>query len=211
MKFKFLNAVFAVIILSATIFSGSASAGLITLGPLSANEDGSGFITDSLNNREWTRWNQTLNLTLAELQAELTPGGRYEGWSLAGIEDMYLLENALLKSATCTWMTSCRMDKNDLLALFGKESPTSSSTVNSIFFLSDNDVGTEVGIMWWNYDSYIKLGDEWASIADADSFYFRRKVGFQLYRELNIVPEPSTLAILSLSLLGLTARRFKKH
>lgn len=213
MKFKLLNTVFAIIILSLTSISNVANAGLVTLGALSTNDDDSVFINDTLNNREWTKWNKTQGLTLTELQAELTPGGLYDGWKVAHIEDMELLVESLFhgqyQSPPCTSNIACgNKDRDDLIAMFGAQ--TSISITNQIFFLSDNDYSNEVGMMVWNFLGEVKKINEWGSIAVADSRNLKAIGGFQLYRELNDVPEPSTLAIFALGLMGLAARRYQK-
>ena len=67
-----------------------ANADPISIGALSSNDDGSTeVITDSLYDREWLRWDVVNGLTYAELQEAFDVGGAYEGWRIAGLDEMF--------------------------------------------------------------------------------------------------------------------------
>ena len=58
MKFRYLKEIFTGLILLSGSLATVANAGIITIGALSGNDDGTTVISDTLNNREWLRWDK---------------------------------------------------------------------------------------------------------------------------------------------------------
>ena len=214
-----------------SLVSAAASATPVTIGSLSSDDDGStAVITDSLNNREWLRWNQLLGKTLAQTQAELiTSGSVAYGFQVARIADAQLFVDALLGPANnyCTTSGSGVEDcwqysplAASYISLTGDNyivSPPANSEFNGAFFLSDNGTGNDVGYLeLWGTGPVRKM-NEWGTFTNADNFaaagYQTNSIGITwlLYRDLappvTSVPDPgSTVMLLGLGLLGTALR-----
>ena len=75
--------------------SGFTNAGLITIGSLSSNDDGSTqIINDSLNEREWLRWDVLADLNYTQALAATTSGA-YSDWTIATENDAIMFMTAL--------------------------------------------------------------------------------------------------------------------
>ena len=77
-------------------FSSLASAGVITIGNLTLETAGDIFVTDHVNNVDYMRWDQELNMTLADTIAATAVGGTLEGWAVAHNLEANNFTNALL-------------------------------------------------------------------------------------------------------------------
>ena len=71
--------------LAASVSLGvAAQASTITVGSLTSADDGSTeVIVDTLNNREWLRWDVLADLTYAETLAATSSGGAYADFIIA--------------------------------------------------------------------------------------------------------------------------------
>ena len=195
----------------------TVSADPISFGALSSNDDGSTeIISDSLNNREWLRWDVLDHLTYAETLVAVTTGA-YQGWSIAGIEQAHQFVNALLFGRTNNCNTSApgfqycyRGLPGNLTELFGD---SASSQYDRVFFLSDNLTAEEVGGFEYgptsiHSNSRVILSNEFGSKDNADSY---PTVGWLLYRDTVSVPTPGTLPLLGIGLLVLTLARRRRQ
>lgn len=212
----------------------SAFSSMIFIGALSGTNDGNTVITDTLNKREWLRWDKVNNLTYDSLLMELEVGGEYYGWQIAHNSDMVDLVNAIYdgKSHNCAnvithqSMDTCgEIDMIKFASLFGNTAG-GQYELNMAFFLNDyHENGVpDVGLIQTEKsatDDDVKYGrpasglehlnkmNAWGSFdwADREVNY----IGFQLYRNTNItaVPESTTLAIFTFGLFGLAFHRFK--
>jgi hypothetical protein len=205
MKFKLLTPV----LISACIFiSTSANAALITVGALTLEEAGDTYVKDSLNGLEWLRWDQVNGLTKADVDAEINSGD-YNGWSIANNTQAYQFINAIFHggaSATCSDSNSyCGpIDLNSLRAAFGLVTVSTRNQHNYGYYLSD-DGGSKgyIGDNTGNNALYKDTNTTSLSVAPNGSY--------MLVRESSSVPEPTTIAIFALGLLGLASRCFKKQ
>lgn len=222
---------------AALLFSASwvSNAGLITIGDLTLEQAGDSYVTDHVNNVDYLRWDQVKNLNFSELSTALQSGNAYDGWSIAGNIEANNFTNALLGSigqcdsivgnATCATDTT-PYSYTDYVTLLGA-SFDSSPLNNYAFFLSDNGIGQEVGLVEYfssgfDINTVLKL-NEWSLIATSDQYSDNGTspngpIGFILYRDhtstgtpVTDVPEPSSIAILTLGMIGLASRRFKKQ
>lgn len=110
MKFKSLSTAFAGLILSASCLVNVANAGFIDYGSLSLEQAGDKYVTDTLNNLEWLRWDQVDHLNYSQLLLELGAGGEYEGWTIANNDYANRFTNALftnsgVNNSTCDSVT----------------------------------------------------------------------------------------------------------
>lgn len=223
MKYKFLN---KVVIASVFLFScviNTANAGLITIGALSSNDDGSTqVITDSLNSLEWLRWDQLKDKTHSELLIETSPTGAYSGWSIAGVEQANWFLNALYNGASlgdCAFNVRsyyCAQNgsfsSEQYTSLLGDSHTVGTSSSDKVWFYDDEISDAKAGYLLLDSGSVSQKFNEFGTIAEteADSLFTGdNSTGWLMYRS-TAVPEPSTLAIFALGLLGFTIRRFKK-
>ena len=209
-----------------------ANAGLITIGALTLDQAGDSYVKDSLNGLDWLRWDEVKTLNYSQIVTELAPGGTYDGWRIARNDDANLFIDALFSGWHADTCNSTTLTENcwtgssppydfvDFTALLGI-SYDATPTYNFAWFLSDNGGNREVG--------YIEIHDvdgseqitvhknnEWSSFTSSDNYSASgvssaHPIGFQLVRDSFNIPEPSSLAILTLGIIGLASRRFKKQ
>jgi hypothetical protein len=218
MKNKLLSAILASMFF---VVSHSSDAGIIDYGSLSLGQVGDTYVTDTLNNVEWLRWDQVDHLNYSQLIIELGAGGTYEGWTIANNDYANKFTNALFSSSgsTCDSVTAGTIcatpfDYAKFVQLIGNTFDGQAGT-NYAWFDSANGRGQEVGLLS-ALDDQNKFGkaNEWTSLANTDAYSdtginSHVPMGALLYKA-NAVPEPSTFAIFALGMIGLTSRRFKK-
>lgn len=195
----------------------SVNAAIITIGDLTTNDDGStNIITDSLNNYEWLRLDVLAGYTYDETSAVLATqdGG---GWNIAGIDEAWLFMDALYTNSTnfCdhsdTSFQECGLtDDTYYNGNFGDNShPLNFQDVAT--FISDNGTEEEAGLIVLD-TSFTSITLDAASIAYIDD---RQQLiadsSWLLWRsDSHNVPEPSTILLMSMGLLGLSFNRRKK-
>lgn len=221
----------------ALLYAASFSPALatpVTIGHLSSNDDGSTqVIKDTLNNREWLRWDILKNLTYKETLAAILSGGSHYGWKIAKNQDAQLFVDALLGTTNlCTnsggpttcWETNPITSFLGFGALVGDDYEINSitKTYDIAHFLSDNDTGEEVGwlslfesISSSSSSSKVIKHNEGYSISESDQYSSSgssssKPISWLLYRSAtSSIPESSTLLLLSIGFLGLGFSRKK--
>lgn len=203
-----------------SIACGTASAAVVSVGALTSNSDGStSSILDSLNGREWLRWDVLKGLTFAQTVDLVAPGGAFDGWKIAKNADAVLFLNALIGPNSCTAVpvVSCVNPVSDDVRLLTGDSYSLNvlggpynDFDDYVYFLSDDAFGHEVGVIETlkfpragtstvilKHDQWDIAGGDWAGTMAG------HEMGWMLFRDTPLgVPEPGPV---SLVLLGLFA------
>lgn len=210
MKCKRINTAVAVVMLIAMCFANVSNAGLII------DTNNNSFI-DQTTNLEWMDFGMNDNHTYTEVVSLLDT--TYAGWSLASESEVLELwynafagkgtpyDNGLLKSHEYVHYTNG--DLNDLSFLENFENMgceiANQCSVLSVF---EDSGGGMSRIIFGNVPGIGQTttvegkGLAWESMRN-------QRLNTMLVRSAS-VPEPSTLAIFALGVLGLTSRRFTK-
>lgn len=229
-NFKSFNKVLIGSVLSLSCLVNSANAGLITIGALTSNDDDStSVISDTLNNLDWLRWDELADLTYAETLFQTSVVGDYSDWTIAGANEANLFLDALFNSrhdcaTNTTELVTCGDSGNFTSAqytrLLGDSSTRGASSVDAAWFYDDVITDAKAGFLnLKSGTSNEKFNTFGATIADTDSYSTlgpssAESIGWLMFRTSTApasVPEPSTLAVFAIGLMGLVARRFKRQ
>jgi hypothetical protein len=213
MNLKMLKAALAGLVLSV---SGFASAGLI-FGDLSY-ESGDAYVTDSLNNREWarldffrgtvTQWNSEFNDVNSDLygfnfsgalDADLFADAAFGVDNYDVLSQQYPIKSGVNANLFTQVMgDGYGLNSNNIWKYFRTDTPQNSDNITYMWLSGQNLNSTVL-----NHDGVNSSPDSYSN-----------SMSFLVYRDLNQVtdvPEPSTLAIFALGIMGLASRRFKKQ
>jgi len=206
MKFKYLKAGLASLILSTSCLVNTANAGLIV---------DNGFDVNASNGNSWTNTTQS-----------------YRTW-----DDFTLASDVIVTSASFLMQGS--ESSTYAFDIRADNAGTFGSSIFSLTLSAAEVAFTDVGLSFNQYDFALpsinlSAGTYWASFSSTGYELYGSKVGnfgttmiqqinstnysrtnnyipFQLNGTTTDVPEPSTLAIFALGMIGLASRRFKKQ
>jgi hypothetical protein len=195
---KFNAIAFTVLIV---IFSNFTSATLI---------DNTNYFTDTDSGYDWLKLSETVNYSYNDMLIQLQAGGDFAGWELATFENVFeLFDNSGGDSAykTATHSTSNSAMNAMLQPLFGY-----TSVVNQTWFHVKDFTpgGVTSGFILYEGTGMVSNHKDGYSHANKQYDF----VGTALRRistEQQVsIPEPSTIAIFALGIIGLASRQFKK-
>lgn len=194
--------------------SNVANAGLIKTHGYLTTDITTNFITDTSTGRLYTRFD-AFNLTVQDTITAVGVGGTYEGWSIVTTTQAHDFYSAALgRVSHCnatTWM-DCGTILNWADGDFGNSYDTS---VDWFAYIMPGNLKYGAGKIAsggtiTNYPSFFTE----ASLNSHSATNFTSNINFLLYKDApsnTSVPEPSTLAIFILGMIGLASRRFKKQ
>lgn len=193
-------------------------ASTVSVGSLS-RDTGSTTISDSLNSRDWLRWDLTNSYSYEQVIAAIGVGGIFQGFSIARNDDAQLFSQAIFGSGSACTQTNaatCGTVSGDLIAVLGDSAASTPAVPGTVaqdiaLFLSDNGTGLDLGwaVVWPNADRSVASlykANEAASFATASQVAASSpQTGWLLYRasSVNVIPEPSTLVLFALGFAGL--------
>jgi len=213
MKFKFLNIILAGFILSASCLVNISNAGLIT------DTDNNSFI-DETTGLEWMDFGVNNSHTFDQVKGLLST--TYAGWTLATqTEVLTLWHNAFADDATTISISDSGARYADYRVF---------TTVGRLAY---KDIYVKMGdrkydMLGWFEDDTGSLSYTYynvSGIPTLNTLVYGRGINYDAERDksgsanstmlvrtsLESVPEPSTLAIFALGILGLVSRRLKKQ
>lgn len=218
MKKRFLKIVSAGVIFSVTAFTNIANAGLIN----SDFNTGDGMtVTDDVSNLVWLDLTMTQGLTVTSALAS------YSDFRLATYDEVSQMVDSYF-GTSYEWENNSdqsgaalagagRTLASEFISLFGETYLRDSSalTNETIGYFQSNTPGQyhSMNIAYSTHSAflsgfnYVNRGITNRNIEDAQY----GSAGFYLVQKTTDVPEPSTLAIFALSMIGLASRRLKKR
>jgi len=214
MKSKFLNTALTGLILSATCLVNVANSGIITHGYLTT-DDASNYITDTNTGRLYTRFD-AFDWTVAQTLTAIESDGEFEGWNVMTSTQADEFIAAALGRATTSCHTSNFGTICGGISGWSDGDFGASFDHNEDYFgfidLKAGERGYAVGEIGYFSGNSIRRHDNWGYEATMDGYNSSHAINLTLYKDIKMdVPEPSTLAIFALGLMGLASRRFKKH
>jgi hypothetical protein len=214
MKFKFLNKVFMVLAITTSCLS---NAGLIT--------DHDGYVTDSVTGWQWLDARFTDNMSYNDVLASTTSGSLI-GWEIASTSEVLGLllhqnNNVLIPTTGTgyTWDTSIFSFKALVMMLgdgsnYGDHAGygyLNGMTTDISSYSNSAGAPRTVQFGWHGHSTYVNQGflrdDSWGPSSYTTT---QSNTNTWLVKKAE-VPEPSTLAIFALGMIGLASRRFKKQ
>lgn len=182
-------------------------AGVVTIGNLTTDSNGD-TITDTVSGRLYTRFDAfslSYNNTLSAISS-----GAYQGWSVASAEVADDFVSAALggTSSHCdgavSYGTFCGVASGWRDGALG-----ASYSGYHDYFAYMTAAGTRpISLVEFRYNGQIRDYENWSSPHRLDRY---ANINLLLYKEAAAVPEPTTLALFTLGILGLAFARRKKR
>jgi len=206
--------------LAAGLVSGGLHAAPITIGSLTYDADtNAGIISDSLNHRDWMRWDA---LSVLEYETGVSTGSYLE-WKVANHVDAAAFIESLRpvgKGEDCKdplFSSGCWSDRDatrNYHAILG-DSFTPGNRHDFAFFTSPSPSG--VGIIKAEQSGPLFRASKNLDFSLSNFTFLKESVGWLLYRDQPAqtlpfptnVSEPSSLVLLSISIFGLGLYRKK--
>jgi hypothetical protein len=206
MKFKFLK--FLCIALSFTLVSVS-NAGLINSDYLSAGDNLAAY--DASQSLNWLDLSVSEGWTINNWASNVQQN---EGWRLATntevenmLVSMFTTVNALnISSQSFVTASATALEINNFSSVFGQ---SSDNTRSYGLYVDEDSVWRMAGTDDFGVNRTIwgaEFGNNYNNLAVSGSNWF----AMYIVKKATNVPEPSTLAIFALGMMGLASRRFKK-
>lgn len=226
MTFNYLKAVIVSLVMMSSDF---ANAAIITIGNLTLKNENDTYVTDTIKNIKYMRWNQINSLNYSQVNDAIGPGGVLAGWSLARNAEANDFVIALLGDGAenqCNRLINnqiCAREEGhnlftgeDFVTLMGR----SYSAFNSYaFFINTTQYSEERGIGYVEVTGgnprsgpLVQKLNSWGPVWAAD-ILVNDGIGFLLFKpsESAIVSSPSSIVLFSLGLMALASHRSKKH
>lgn len=205
MNVKVLKAALAGLVLSV---SGFANAGLIQSDYLNSGDNLS--VLDTASNIEWLDLSVSTSWSFSNWNSLVQQGN---GWRLATNSEVVNLFNTAFPTYAAIYGGTGYVDTNDVnliqnfidfQTLFGTTIWNANNVDSYGLFKNENGISEMMGVSRWS-DTYRIFSTNFnSSVPEINN-------GIYIVRDATSVPEPSTLAIFALGVMGLASRRFKKQ
>jgi chloramphenicol O-acetyltransferase len=205
MKFKFLKAGLVSLILSVSCL---ANAGLIQSDYLSSNDNLT--VIDNTTDLQWLDLSVSTSWTFANWSTLIEQNN---GWRLATNTEAVNLFNTAFPTYSVvhgnagyvdTQDASLIQNFTDFRSLFGATTMNTNGIDTYGLYKDENNSSKMMGVSRWAGTYRIFSTNFTGSVSEVNN-------GLYIVRNTTNVPEPSTLAIFALGIMGLAARRFKKQ
>ena len=231
MKFKFLTTAMTVI---ALLVSGMANAALIETSNGNKFNDLGGSIIDLQSNLEWLDVTYTQGRTYQDVLSDINDdSGDFlasDGWRYATrVDFIHFIDDFIFESYIGEQLSSNEGSIKQLIMLLGDTLDTRLDLVNDLLDVREGGWGYTYGMLHQEPNEIEHTGGlilDYNMIHRNDNSYAGNNVdsvslrvfndrslpyaGSYLVRSVS-VPEPSSLAIFALGMIGLVSRRLKKH
>jgi hypothetical protein len=234
MKNKTLKAIFAGAVLAASCLTSVANAGLINV---DVNNDGSntGFSVEG-SGLVWMDFGQNNTDTYDFVASNLGAGQKYDGWDLASADEVKTMWSAIFSpfAAGATYYNKDQYGTDGLRIEY-----RNGDVFGSVFDIIGTNAYFNIGStyeqlqgyglfegtgglshLWFVIHkndagggdvAYLQDNGTWDSHKSSTNSFMSTMLVQRTNNGNTAVPEPSTLAIFALGMMGLVARRFKKN
>jgi len=210
MNLKFLKTAMMGFSLQLLLAMTMAHAGIITHGSLEA-DDATKYILDTSTGRMYTRFD-AFDLSVAATKSSLGVGELYDGWTIANydIADDFIQAALGVNTTPCDGSYVGNYNCGSMVAWVDGDFGGVSGISYDYFAYLDVSQGInfEIGLVTFRDDLNSIAKGGWTNIATLDQ---HSGINLLLYKDADIkhVPEPSTLAVFALGMIGLGFRRLK--
>jgi hypothetical protein len=212
-------------VLSTLSFNGFAA--FLSFGSLTLENENDVYVSDTLNQRQWLRWDQTKHLNSTQLFNEIGDGGSLTGWIFAEQEDAEMFTNAALSDDINMCLNieitsnfcNFDFDSDRLNAVIGRSGTPGNYGRDNYVYYQSNDLFNELGVIRVRngggiYDyilSHRGTNHDFADKFSLDGEFSHHLRGYMLYRDINDVNSPVVFFLMSIGIGAILLLRVRRN